>query len=253
MYWTLYGLFFVIPVIVFAVFGLYLVRKTSYSKLFVDHHDVAGFTFGIIGVVYAVLLGFIVVTVQERFNQAHQSSEMEGNTLSELYRDAAVFSPDKKAEIRGLIREYVNSVLADEWDKMSTLTISDQTVDIVKKIWTAYAQIEPKDQRESIWLQESLSKLNEFSAQRLQRLYHGYESLGGMMWMLLIMGAIITIGFIYLFYVKNFLYHALMTGLLAGLIAFMLFLVGELDRAYDGSYRVNPIALQKVKQLIDRL
>jgi len=73
-----------------------------------------------------------------------------------------------------------------------------------------------------------------------------------MMWGLLILGACITIGFIYLFHVKPLWLHMIITGLLAGLIAFMLFLIGELDRAYTGTVRVTPLSIQKVQKMLEK-
>ncbi len=250
--WIINGILVVFIVVAGSILGLYWTRDKRFLDVFREHHDVSGFTFGIIGVVYAVLLGFTIVTVQDRYNQAHQASETESNYISDLYRDVEVFDKETQDKIHNLLTGYVDLVLNDEWSKMARQEVSDMTAAQMRKIWAAYAEIHPKDERDSIWLSQSLSKLNEFSATRLSRLYHGYESLGPMMWVLLIGGACITIGFIYLFHVRPFWLHAIITASLAGLISFMLFLIGELDRAYTGTVRVTPVSIERVQKMLEK-
>lgn len=250
--WILNALLVVSLVVAASVLGLYATRSKKHLDMFREHHDVSGFTFGIIGVVYAVLLGFTVVTVQERFDQAEQAIEMESNYITDLYRDVEVFDKETKERIRGILVGYVDLVLKDEWPKMNRQEVSNLTAAQMRKLWLSYSEIKPKDSREEIWLAQSITKLNEFSMARLTRMFHGYESLGIMMWVLLIAGALITIGFTYLFHVKPIWFHAIITASLAGLIAFMLFLIGELDKAYTGAVQVTPDAIQKVQLLLEK-
>lgn len=250
--WVFNALLVVFIVVAGSILGLYWTRNNKVLALFREHHDVSGFTFGIIGVVYAVLLGFTVVTVQDKYNQAHKAIETESNYITDLYRDAEVFDTMTQEKIHNLLKGYVDLVLNDEWSKMANQEASDLTARQMKKIWAAYADIRPKDERESIWLSQSLSKLNEFSSTRLTRLFHSNESLGPMMWVLLIAGAAITIGFIFLFHVRSLWLHAIMTASLAGLIGFMLFLIGELDSAYSGTVQVSPLSIERVQELLEK-
>ncbi|MFN4174613.1 MAG: DUF4239 domain-containing protein [Parachlamydiaceae bacterium] len=250
--WIINALLVVFIIVAGSILGLYWTRNKQFLEYFREHHDVSGYTFGIIGVVYAVLLGFTVVTVQEKFNQAHQAIETESNYITDLYRDAEVFDKETQDKIHDLLKGYVHLVLNDEWPKMANREMSALTALQMKKIWAAYADIRPTDERESIWLSQSLSKLNEFSATRLSRLFHGNESLGPMMWVLLIVGASITISFIFLFHVRPLWLHAIMTASLAGLIGFMLFLIGELDQAYSGTVQVSSFSIERVQKLLEK-
>ena len=46
-----------------SVLGLWLVRRTVPPHTLREHHDVAGFILAIVGVIYAVLLDFVVLVV----------------------------------------------------------------------------------------------------------------------------------------------------------------------------------------------
>jgi len=73
-----------------------------------------------------------------------------------------------------------------------------------------------------------------------------------MMWSLLIIGALITIGFMFFFGLENLRSQMLMTALLAGYISFMLYLVYSLDNVYTGPEAIQPTALEQVYTLFDR-
>ena len=49
------------------------------------HHDVAGFLVAVIGVLYAVVLGFVVVTVWTAFDDAQQTADMEAGKVADAY------------------------------------------------------------------------------------------------------------------------------------------------------------------------
>ena len=55
------------------------------------HNDITGPIFNTLGVVYAVLLGFMVVTVWQGFDRAKLNAEKEVNCLASLYMDSNIF------------------------------------------------------------------------------------------------------------------------------------------------------------------
>jgi len=59
-------------------------------------------------------------------------------------------------------------------------------------------------------------------------------------WFVLWIGAILTVGFSYLFGVESFRSHALMTAALSAEIALILFLVFVLDNPFRGDFRIQP-------------
>ena len=58
-------------------------------------------------------------------------------------------------------------------------------------------------------------------------------------WVSLLLGAIVTIVFSFLFVMDNFIIQALMTGMMTGLMALLLFLVAVLDKLLTGLLQVS--------------
>ena len=65
-------------------FGLFLVRRIFNVRDLVSAHEISGQYLSIVGTMYAVLLGLIVVDAMARFQQAITAVEQEANSLSEL-------------------------------------------------------------------------------------------------------------------------------------------------------------------------
>src|SRR4051812_8985175 len=69
-----------------------------------QHHDVAGFVYGVIGVLYGVVLAFVVVIVWEQHTTVRPNSAFETNWHAELVRQMSVASDlrqQRLSEARG--------------------------------------------------------------------------------------------------------------------------------------------------------
>src|SRR3712207_4726955 len=65
--------------ILLAVGGLALVQYLVPWQVREQHNDVAGFIYAVLGVLYAVLLGFVTISVWEDFEVARITAENEAN------------------------------------------------------------------------------------------------------------------------------------------------------------------------------
>ena len=72
------------------------------------------------------------------------------------------------------------------------------------------------------------------------------ESLPSVLWVVLIVGGIVAVGFAYLFGMENTWAHALMVASLAGVIALVLFTIAAMDHPFSGAARVGPEAFELV-------
>ena len=69
------------PVLV-AVVGLVLVQRLVPPDRREEHNDVAGFIYAVLGVAYAVLLAFMLISVWEDYESAQTNVESEAHELA---------------------------------------------------------------------------------------------------------------------------------------------------------------------------
>lgn len=208
-----------------------------------EHNDLTGFTFAVVGVIYAVLLGFIAIGVWERFSAAEEHTFTEAQALVTVYRDAGAFA--ESAPIRKDVRAYTRDIVEKAWPAMRSAT--DSAVNDVEAECVArrIGALRPKDARESNLHSQMLAAIDVSFAAREQRLTENATGLNGIMWTIVILGGFITVAFTYLFEFKASAMQTAMIGTLALLIGLVIFLTMSLDFPFRGNVSVRPEAFER--------
>ena len=89
--------------------------------------------------------------------------------------------------------------------------------------------------------EEILVQLHDLGNARRERLLAAEQGLPPILWVVLILGGVITVGFTYLFGLNNTLVHLLMVAALALIISMSLFTVAALDYPFKGDIRIHPV------------
>jgi hypothetical protein len=243
------GLFIFASSIGVAVAGVCIVRWRVHYSILREDHDVAGFLYSMVGVVYAVLLGFITVVVWQQHRDTQEYVQQEAVRVSNLLRDAQVFPDPVRKELRESLIAYGRAVVNDEWKTMAKRQPSPLASQAYEKIWETVYEIQPETERERAFYRESITRLNELGGIRRSRILSSQSRIPSLLWVLLIGGAAISISFTYMFGTKNIWPHLLTAGSLAGLIGFVLFLILALSCPFSGSLCISPDALTSVLQV----
>jgi ABC-type multidrug transport system fused ATPase/permease subunit len=245
------GLIIIGGAVILTIIGLLIMRRFVPHHKLKSHNDVSGPIFGTLGVVYAVLLAFIVVIVWQNFDKSDANVQQEENCVIDLWRDAAAFSPDFKKEVRGLFKEYAQVIVQEEWDMLARGDYSRKAGQVVNKIWSLYSNYQPRDMKEMAFFQESIKKLNEFGELRLMRLMDARKGVHPILWFVLITGGIVTIAFTFFFGAESLNTQMAMSVLLAMIISLILFTVLMLDYPFTGDVKISPetfkLLLEKMK------
>ena len=102
-----------------AVLGLLAVRRSYDVQALVSAHGVSGQYLSIVGTLYAVLLGLIVVHAMSKFDHAVDIVEEEANALSESIFLAGRMPASRSAKIADLASNYIHLVIEKEWPIMA--------------------------------------------------------------------------------------------------------------------------------------
>lgn len=250
-HWMCGALFAVCFLVLITIVAILIVRRMVPKENLRENHDVAGFVFANLGVLFSVLLGFTVVNVQQRFDKIQENTEVEASFLEELYQDAEVFAQKDRDKIQQAIKKYIKDVIEDEWPLMPDGEVSITATQSLKEVWRSYYDTDPIGPKQEAWYAESIGKLNKLTYTRLTRVLGGKESLGSEMWTLLILGSLVIVMFICFFGMESTTLHLLMGASLAATTAFLLFLIHSLDSAFCGNVHISPEALVRVLESIN--
>ena len=234
-----------------AAVGLLLARPRVKSIITEEHNDIAGFIFAAIGAVYGVLLAFLVFAVWDDFGSAQRAAAQEASILLSLYHDTHAFPQPVRSITKRQLHEYAHSVVDDEWKTMEKGDPSPRTQAQLDALYHDYGRLKPANSWETALYSESFSRLNDMSADRDLRVLSSQAALADIFWVVLIGGAVLTVGFSFLFYMQNIRVQVLLTALEAGLIALVLFLILVLNHPFTGDVRVSPESFDYALHVMD--
>ncbi len=218
-------------------------RRFSSPEMLRDHNDLTGFIFAVVGVIYAVVLGFIAIGVWERFSDSEAATYREASSLATVYRAAA--SLPESGFIRRDLHSYVNDVIARGWPAMQAGRVSDDTEAEAERLSHDVNALDPRDSREVNLHEQMIGAMAASLAARDERLTQDATGLNGMMWLTVILGGFITVAFTYLFGFKQSAMQTAMVGTLALLIGLVIFLTMSLDYPFRGNVHVGPDAFER--------
>lgn len=251
---VVYGVLVVGGISLLALAGFELVHRLVPVSVRQRHNDVAGFIYAALGVIYAVLLALVVIAVWEEYGAASNTVEQEANAAADIFWLADGLPEPNDARVQELIRSYAEEVVQKEWPLMEQgraplMTQQRETPagwTIIDDIRQNIQGFEPRSQAEEQLYAEGLDQLDTLSDARRLRLVAAEEGVPGVLWAVLIFGAIAVIGFTYLFGLESTWGHRLMVVTLAAVIGLVLFTVGSLEHPFYGGARIGTGAFELI-------
>src|SRR5918994_3173998 len=226
--------------------GLILVQRLVPNEVRMQHNDVAGFIYAVLGVVYAVLLGLMVVAVWEQWNAAAGRADEEASELAEVFWIADRMPESDGHHIQELVRAYARVVVEEEWPLMRQGKSSQKAWDLLDEIRSGVQDFQPSTPAQQVLYEQGLERVHELADARRERLLDADQGLPSILWVVLLIGGVVVIGFTYLFGLDSTVTHLLMVAALALVIALVLFTVAELDFPFRGDIRLGPEAMEQV-------
>lgn len=244
----LMGLIVVGGFILLTACGIYLMQRFYSGDKLWEHQHVAGFVHALIGITYAVLVGFVAVGVWQRFDVAEAMTFDEAGHWQVVYEDA--MGVREGPQIRKMTREYLESVVKNEWPRMrSTRDSRDpQTTVLATRLHDTLVRINARTNSEQSAQQNMLSNASAASIERNMRTVAYDHGVNPAVWTVLFMGAFLTIGFTMLFgFRKRWLQYAMLCSM-STMIGGALFLTLALDFPFRGDVSISPEAYESAIQ-----
>jgi hypothetical protein len=247
---VVFGVLVVIGACLAAVAGLELVQRLVPSEKRQEHNDVAGFLYAVVGVVYAVLLALLVIAVWELYQRARETVESEANAVAEIAWLAHRLPEPEHHELQEDARSYSQEVVEEEWPRMEQGLEGVQSLpegwDLIDDIRATLQEVEPSTVAEQELDAEGLDQIERLNDARRMRIVAAKEGLPGVLWAVLVFGGVVTVGFTYLFGLRNSWAHRLMVMSLTAVIALVLFTVGVMEHPFSGGVHLEPDAFELI-------
>ena len=240
------GLFGISLFVLVSVGGLIIVQHFVSMELRKQHNDVAGFIYAVLGIAYAVLLGLVVVASWEQFQTARSTTNREADELAEIFWLGHRFPPAEGRRLQELTRSYAQVVVDEEWPLMAHGESSPRAWALIDEIRLIIQNQDPDTDAEQVLYQQGLEHLHDLGDARTDRLVESREGIPLILWVVLVVGAVVTVGFTYLFGMDSTTTHTLMVAALSLVIGLVLFTIGSLEYPFSGDVHLSPEAFNQV-------
>jgi uncharacterized protein DUF4239 len=244
--------FFIVSAITtfIALAGLYFVRKRYSADVLKENHEVAAIIFNAFGLFYGVLLAFVVFVTWSGYDDATKNLQLEANEVADIFHITQVFPAPANETIHQTLLDYVSSVYNHELRTMSEGEVSLHSNEAMVKLINGFYRIDENSVPNREIYAEALKRLNNLAEYRRLRIFAGNDTVPAVVWLVLLVGSVISISYTYFFGMKNIRAQYLMAGSLTVTITLILSLIYVLDHPFTGASRVSAEPLRQVMLIL---
>jgi hypothetical protein len=245
------GFFLVTAATLISLIGLLVIRRVLHSRNLISSHDVGGYLLSVVGTIYAVILGLIVVDAMGKFQEARQTTERESSALADILLLSNQLPSKHRARIEELTQAYVDRVLVDEWPILDYGRYAPSARHAAIELIDTVAAFEPQTNKEHEIYSSELAAVTELWNCRRSRTNTAAHGVPALEWVILLVGAVITVAFTYFFRLDSLKIQMAMTAMVAMTIALCLYLVLMFGYPYSGELKIDPSSFLVTREIID--
>jgi len=226
--------------LVFTFIGFLIVRKLFSHERLSENHAVASYIFNAFSVTYGVLIAFVVYSNWYDYEKAQQHVMDETTYLSNFYRDTRTLPDSVKSIVTDKLIKYTKTVIEDEWPLMAKGETSQKAMIALDDLWDSYSRIPVSKITNTYFYEVSIEKLNLVSQHRRLRILDMDQTTPGVIWIVLIICALISVSYTYFFTTKNRAAHLSLIASFIVINVLLFYLIYVLDHPYEGYATISP-------------
>jgi len=237
--WQSFPLIVVLPTAI-VMMATFLVRRVAGLNRLESNNEVAGFKYAVLGVIYAVLLGFAVIVVWENFRDGQSAVIQEASSLSTIFRLSTGVGPNAADAIQKAAHHYGEVVVTEEGPILAKGgRVSLNATDALSGLYAAVLNAHPQTLEQSDAYQNLLVALTTLSDGRRDRLELAGSTVPEVVWIALFGGAILNVSFTLFFGTRHIWVQMVMSGMLTAVIFLALLAIITMDHPFFGDLRVS--------------
>jgi hypothetical protein len=214
-------------------------RKRFNSVVNEENREVASKLIGVLMAMFGLLLAFVVVSMNQRLQEADANVQVEAVHLSNMYRDSRLFEPIYAEAIKDAIRGYVETLVGEEKEAMAQGEMSPRSSEDLDRLFEVVQSYTPETKVQEVFYGEAVGSLNQLNLARRTRRDDVQTSLPHVLLFLILTGAAVLITFLSLFSTNDSWSQTAMVTAVALIVGVNLFLIIQFDHPFSGEVSVS--------------
>jgi hypothetical protein len=203
-----------------------------------SNFEKAGDYFALLGGIYGLLLGFVVVLSWGSYNDTQTNASKEESLALSLYREIRYF-PDsgKSAPLKSAYIAFVHSVIDKEYPLMEEM--KPFTPAIHASFSDVYRQMEKLNAIDSE-ADKMVEHLDQLAMYRSLRELGAYSEIPMAIWIPLLLGYLILITSSLFMNMTSVRLHVLFNGMLGAFVGMIIYIILLVNHPFAGSMKIEP-------------
>jgi len=197
-------------------------------------------------VFYGLAVALIVVNVWRNYSDVAKVLSQEATAAAALYRDVSSYPEPSRSQLQKQLRDYVYQIIHQAWPMVQHGQIPSAGVEIMNNFQATLSSFEPMTEGQKILHTETLRAYDQLIQARRLRLEALQVQLPGVLWFIIIAGALISLSSSFFFRVEDGWLQAIHVVLVAAFIGISIFLIYAFDRPFRGDLGLRPDSYQLV-------
>jgi hypothetical protein len=200
-----------------------------------------------LGILFALLVGFIAVEVWNNFDKAKTAVATEASALRAVVLLAGTLPPEEKMRVYALINRHIEEAVNKEWPEMAQRreTLSTLPTALIEDLHHTLA-MHPADDSQRTAQLEMVKALHTALDARRQRIVISETSVGTVKWVGILLQGLCTLVAIAMVHSDNRRACAITLMLFATGIALSVLLIAAYSRPFTGENSIGPELLKQV-------
>jgi protein-S-isoprenylcysteine O-methyltransferase Ste14 len=250
--WMIGGLF-VGGLVALTWIGIFVTRATVHAWLHRDRraNEMVSITLSSYCVTFGLLLGLLAIATYTNYTAVSDIVDQEASSLSSLWKEISAYPQPIRGQLQNAVREYTRYTIEEGWRQQRQGILPSGEPQRSAAISKVLLSFEPSTEREKILfaatLQESTHRI-QLSRARMSNVTLG---LPAVLWGVVAFCTLLNIVLIWMQDMEIHV-HLILGGVLAAVLAAVIFLIAELDNPFRGEVAVGPESIAHVYENVMR-
>jgi Protein of unknown function (DUF4239) len=228
--------------------GLWIVRRYFLPRMSLTYED-AYYAAALIQsamLLYGLIAALTAVGAWQRYGQVSDVVSGEATAITSLWRDLGGYPQPLRESTENILRGYTEQIIRDAWPQQRRGQIPREGHDWMDRLQAQLFTFEPATESQKVLHAQTLQSFNQLVQKHRQRIDSVRAGLPGVMWSVLLPGAMGCIVLCFFFQVRNAYFQGILLFGLAGFLAMVLFVIIALDRPFVGETGITAESYQLV-------
>jgi hypothetical protein len=222
-----------------AVAGFYAVQRFFPSICDESNNELVRICSSLTSGLYGLLLAFVVVTAWQNYSNASTHIEDEISGLSNVMRNSGGLPDEVRVPVREDTLRYAQLVVDREWASLEHGDPDLASREMYERIWDRLYRYEPRTDAQGTFFGGVVDRMNDVGRARRLRIYSSRSDVPSLLWWLIVVGGALTVFLLYLYRAGKVRTQAIMIGVVAGFIGFVVFLIFTLDNPFARDLKLS--------------